>query len=1229
MRELLTGLAIVIIVALTTVLVAPYLIDWNGQRAFIEARLSEVLGQKVTIGGAIDVKLLPTPYLVLGQTVIGDDESPVRLSIHHLDLELSTTPLLHGEINVTQARLVEPTIRVTLAQDRTLPSLPDAAAFHADVSLDHIAVTGGTLAIADPLSGRTFALENLDLEADAASLSGPFKVAGTEGPVGHPTSFRLSTAAAHDGRAHVRLVVAGNPEHAALDLDGTLALSSAGRSNIRQSFDGRVVVSGKLDQSAGAAVAWTLSGPLKADPRRAQFDGGELRLGGEDKGLTLAASGSADLGETPHIDLDLSAETLDLDRLSGAPTDPSKPPPPPQLPPLATIEHAILAATPPIPAKIDATVDTATWAGETLSGLAAHVAVGGSGPEPLALKGDGPGGSHLAIDGALSKAGFAGKAAFSAQNPSRTAAWLATIDPRLPVKPRDLPARDLSAKADIKVSAGQVDASNVVLAVGRSHLTGAAHLDAPETGTPKLTAALTSPTLYLDTLPDIAAWRRPGRGLDFDLHLDAKTLQIAEAGQGALATGPIRLALTKTGRHFALDSFSAENLGGARIAAQGTLDPRAAHLSLDVDAQKLDAAARLAKQVAAGDLADAFAARAPALAPAKLKLDATWAANSAGALAATGATLDGTLGATRLHGALTPDADAGNKVALSASAEAPEGTALLQQLGVATLPTDQLGASKITLDAYGKADAPLDTKIAAALGKTTLEVDGKFNLLAAPRGGSGSVTFASPDISPLLRTTALAFPDMTGTLPAKATGALATGLAGLGLTDLEAEIAGTRATGTLRFAPEGADAPALTGALKLDKASLSSVFALALGPEQPAATQSSWSTLAFGSGLADPPRAALQIEAGSLHLADGLEATGASFDLGVAPGVVTLKTIAAALDGGRLTGTASLRRDGPRAGLEATIGLDSVAFDLPAAGAKLSGKLDLAGSGTSAFSLVSSLAGSGEATFADLSVAQADPSALPKLFAEVEGDELTVDADTVARAYADAAKAPLALGTRRFDLSLAGGTLSATPKDAHADAPTTVTSGVDGSLDLRQPSLALRVTETLQTLPEGWSGAPPSLVVAWNGPPRAPTRSIDVSTFINAVAARALARETARIEVYELDIRERAFFNARLQSERRRAQDKAKAEADAREAEARAKARREAAAKAAQEKAAQEKADRDRAEQERTERPPPEIQPPSPAGAPPPPDSRDPAPEPGFAPQQRGAAGDPSAAGRY
>ena len=102
------------------------------------------------------------------------------------------------------------------------------------------------------------------------------------------------------------------------------------------------------------------------------------------------------------------------------------------------------------------------------------------------------------------------------------------------------------------------------------------------------------------------------------------------------------------------------------------------------------------------------------------------------------------------------------------------------------------------------------------------------------------------------------------------------------------------------------------------------------------------------AGLADPPRAALQIDARSLDLADGLQATDAVLDLTVAPGLVALKNISAALDGGRVSGTTTLRRDGARAGFEATLGLDGVALDLPAVKGKLSGKLDLAGSGTHA-----------------------------------------------------------------------------------------------------------------------------------------------------------------------------------------------------------------------------------------------------------------------------------------
>ena len=1234
-RELLTGLAILVILALTTALVAPYVIDWNGQRAFIEARLSQVLGQKVTIGGTIDVKLLPTPYLVLGQTVIGGDEGPVRLSIHHLDLELSVTPLLHGEFDVTQARLVEPTIRVALAPDRTLPALPDAPAFNANVTLDHIAVTGGTLAIADPLSGRTFALDNLDFEADAASLAGPFKLAGTEGPDARPTSFRLATQAARDGRAHVRLIVAGNADHAALDLDGTVALSSAGRANVRQSFDGRVTVSGKLDDSAGAPVAWTLSGPLKADPGKATLDGGELRLGSEDKNLALAASGTADLGASPHLDLDLSAKTLDLDRLaetptsgtptSSTPTDGS-PPSPPQLPSLATLRRALAAATPPLPATVDVDVETATWAGETLADLSAHIDVGAAGPQPFKLAGGGPGGSHLSIDGTLAPDRFAGHVALAADDAPRTARWLAEVAPPLAPGAAVPPTRAAALAADVIVADDTIDATNLALTLGPSRLTGSARLDLAEGTRPaKLTAALASSSLAIDALPDIADMRA-SHALDLDLRLDAQVLKVTQAGDGALAAGRLKLAMTKTGRHLELASLSVDNLGGATIAASGTLDPDTAHLTLHVDAAKLDAAAKLVRQVAAGDYADALVARAPSLAPAKLGLDAEWRATAKGALAPSRGHLDGTLGATTLDATLAPE-DVG-AVALNVTLTAPEGTTLLRQLGVSALPLDALGPSKISLAAHGKTGDALDTTLNAALGATTLDINGRFRLLAEPRGGTGSVALKSPDVGPLLQSLALAFPDMTARIPVEIAGSLASGGAGIGLTDLKGHVAGAAVTGTLRLAPDAGVGPAVTGALDLDRLSFATLFGLALGPEQPAAPQSAWSNLAFGTGLVDPPRAQLRLTAATLDLSPGISATKASVDLAVAPSLVTLKGLTADTGGGKLGGDIALRRDGRQAGLEGHLSADGVRVDLPGLTATANGKLDLAGSGTTALGLVSSLAGSGEATLAGLAIPQADSAVLPKLFAQVESDDLTVDADTLSRAYADAAPRPLEAGTRSFDLALAGGVLAAAPKPANPADAMPVASTIDATLDLRTPTLTTRAVETLNALPSGWIGIKPSLVVTWAGPPRAPQRAIDVSAFIDAVAARALARETARIEGYEADVRERAFFNARLQFERRRAQDKAKAEDDAR-------ARKEAAARAAKAEKARAAQEQDSA-QDRTAaekgQAKPEARPDARPEAAPTPSARPDGPAadaPRFAPARPGTVGDPAAAGRY
>jgi uncharacterized protein involved in outer membrane biogenesis len=62
----LLSLGIAIIIALVAALVGPLFIDWGQYRDVIEAEASRVVGIPVRVAGTIDVRLLPTPSLKLG-----------------------------------------------------------------------------------------------------------------------------------------------------------------------------------------------------------------------------------------------------------------------------------------------------------------------------------------------------------------------------------------------------------------------------------------------------------------------------------------------------------------------------------------------------------------------------------------------------------------------------------------------------------------------------------------------------------------------------------------------------------------------------------------------------------------------------------------------------------------------------------------------------------------------------------------------------------------------------------------------------------------------------------------------------------------------------------------------------------------------------------------------------------------------------------------------------------
>ena len=63
------GLLAVILAALFGV---PYFVDWNGYRGVFEEEASKVLSRDVRVGGAVNVRFLPTPYVRFEKVRIAD-----------------------------------------------------------------------------------------------------------------------------------------------------------------------------------------------------------------------------------------------------------------------------------------------------------------------------------------------------------------------------------------------------------------------------------------------------------------------------------------------------------------------------------------------------------------------------------------------------------------------------------------------------------------------------------------------------------------------------------------------------------------------------------------------------------------------------------------------------------------------------------------------------------------------------------------------------------------------------------------------------------------------------------------------------------------------------------------------------------------------------------------------------------------------------------------------------
>jgi len=1172
LRESLTVLAALLILCLSIALAAPYFVDWNAQRGLIEAHLSQALGEKVSIRGDLDLKLLPTPYLHLQNIEIADDSAAARFTADDILLEIAIPPLLRGEVDFIEARVHIPRLKLTQAADGTL-RIPHPEGFSGQARFERISIEDGQIEIDDPAQSRMLALDHFDLNAEAASLAGPFKGDGRGMIAGETTAFRFSTGEQEGNNLRLKLIIDKSKTHPRADFDGTLSLDQQRNGNVAASFAGNAGFSGLWHIAAGKngiALPWQVTGPLHIAGRKAAMEMLELRIGDEDHAVTMTGKAEMDFSAAPKANVNLHASQIDIDRLLAANGHIQTP---------ESFEQSLSALADasslsfPVPLTLETTADTATLNSEILSGLSGALLLNEDHPVWLRFEASLPGRSHIHLDGHIERGSgtqFEGKGAASTGDMERMTTWLAGVLPHAAAQIHKLPFHAFDVSGETTLSRVGFSGRDLRLRLGRSKFEGDLSYTEPVGSEPaRVYVDLSAPSLDLDGLPNLQEAAKLAQAADLSIRFDAHAVKVAGLRKGAFDTGEIRLKLTKTGTYTNLEDLTLNGIGGAAIAAKGAWTGQAGSLDAKLNAPHPGDLTEALRHIISGPWLDILDQRAAALSPMQFDVHAE-AAEATGAVlpVLTALNLTGMAGASYVSAHITSDPKTPAISTASAAIDVPDSGNLLRQFGAEVLPLDNLGRGHIEIKMKGPLDNNADTTIQATLAGLNLNFHGRLDLSssAGPAGlatnglaANGQVKLVSTDLSPMLRATGLAFPDLTARLPADLTSDLDWNAARLDLRGLKGSFSGTPLSGFLTYAAQDGTKK-VTGTLDLDRSSAGALFELALGAPQPVKSGFLWSHLAFNQGLPDPVPASITLRAKSFDILPGLSGENAALQFEIAPGVFTFRDFTMRTGKGTMAGTLILRRDGATAAISGHLILDSYSFDLPSLQGRVSAALDIAGSGQSGLALISSLAGSGHASFTGLAVRRADPAALSRIFSEVERDKLSVDEAEIERALnRELDRGALNAGEKPFDLAVAAGVLRLNPAPVQQAEPKPGTlDDFSLSFDLRTAEENQRLGLTLLTLPKDWQGSPPHLELNFKGPLSNPTRTIEAASFVNSLASRAIAREAARIQAYEFDLHERAVFNQRLQFEHRLEAEQRKTEDDARKAEAERKAEADA-----------------------------------------------------------------------
>lgn len=1100
MRDILTAIATLIVLALIAVMVGPHFVDWAQRRDQVAAAISERLGIETRIGGALSLTILPTPALDVAAIEFGSVDNPL-LRADRLTLALSPMALLSGRVQVSAARADKVRVsRDSLARISSDGQWPTRAELIGIEQLDLREVS-----IVDRVGMSTPQPEAAyDVSLSAPSLAGPFRIDMIDASAGR--EFRAQIGKIEAGRARMKGTIEDKHLGARLVLDGTIALPGQPG---RPVFDGSMVANGNplIGGPNGAQLPFQSAARIVVHEDRLMADPMNITLGSGEAAIQLEGRAIVENGNGKRgLDAKFTTKRIDLAVLLGGDAPGQKRLDPRVLQAMSVLRDSIVPGT---MGQIELTAGAVQFAGPQAQNLAASITLEEGRLQLSHLEFQLPGATRVRFrrEQAPPMSWIGGQFRLESQDFTTFVASLAGPDAAAGV-----PARlDLETRLAGDQTGLTLDALRLETGVGK--LAGRVEIQAPELGkrlAPRVVLGLTAERFDARTLALIDPLSTaPG----FDLSTDIDIRRLSLDGRDL---GGLKLVLDRDASRVNLRHVRLTGLAGEEISVSGSIGGSDMQLTGKLDAERLGDVARLAATLLPGSLTTAIAARSatlePAIGIASIRMTtkdghAIWDIQS-----------EGRLGGTQLVGrSVSTQREDDLHLLIEADLNNADGGKLFRQMTGLTVP--QNGSGQLRLRGEGTPARGVKGRLEGKLGVAEIAFEGDFGLFRKHALG-GKLSVSASTLGGFERMMVQPEGPQT-TPPAMLDARLFLDQTRLTLGDLRLRIGAHEALGEVSF--DLARAGQMAGRIKTGMISLPAFFSPVFGAGWPEAA-GGWSRASFRPPVSLPVAGDLWIEAELGKFSPEITLTEPQFVWRWSAGAAVIEGFEAKFGSARFSGQAAFLRRGAQVDLAGRAGI--ARFPLSYLPGRISGEIPVSGNGATPAELIASLAGAGRISLDDVAFPSADIHALSRVTAlPLEALEPIEENRVGQRVDQELRKAELRLPAATFPASLSGGQLR------FGGTPIAGLAGENGAASLtpafsinfvrREAEARLQISQT--ALPPRWRGAAPEVALTFGIRQDASglRRVLQVSSLVNGLLAMAIQRDLERAEAFDADMRER------------------------------------------------------------------------------------------------------------